>query len=89
MSRNRYPSPDTNAIEEKLVSAIALMEMGINGVVNSKNRPEAATELDHIRRAVTATKEARNALKTFRENEKRLRAAVAYWHEKAKEKAVT
>lgn len=88
MSRNRYPSPDTDKVDAALLTAITKMEMGINGVVNSKNRNDAMDELHHIRRAVTAAKEARNALRELRENEKRLRAAVAHWHEKAKERAV-
>jgi hypothetical protein len=88
MTRNRYPSPDTDKAEAALVSALTRTEMGINGIVNSKSRPEALEALNHIRRAVTALRECRAAMKELRENEKRLRAAVAHWHDKAKERAV-
>jgi signal transduction histidine kinase len=88
MSRNRYPSPDTDKVDAALLSALRRTEIGINGIVNSKTRPEASEALNHIRRASTSLREARAALKELRENEKRLRAAVAHWHEKAKERAV-
>lgn len=89
MTRNRYPSPDTDKVEAKLLSALALTEKGINGIVNSKTRDEAMTALHDVRRAVTSIREARNLLKELRESEKRLRAAVNHWHDKAKERAVT